>query len=70
MVESHHGTYRGATIAPNGDVSPPIRGVRLDGTNDEEGRRILAEANIPNVHPAATMNEAAEKVVALAKEQS
>lgn len=24
-VESHHGTYRGATIAPNGDVSPPIR---------------------------------------------
>ncbi len=32
MVESHHGTYRGATIAPNGDVTPPIRGVRLDGT--------------------------------------
>lgn len=22
MVESHHGTYRGATIAPNGDVTP------------------------------------------------
>jgi membrane-bound lytic murein transglycosylase B len=33
MVESHHGTYRGAVIAANGDVSPPIRGVRLDGTN-------------------------------------
>jgi len=33
MVESHHGTYRGASIAPNGDVSPPIRGVLLDGTN-------------------------------------
>lgn len=33
MVESHHGTYRGAQIAANGDVSPPIRGVRLDGTN-------------------------------------
>lgn len=33
MVESHHGTYHGATIAPNGDVSPPIRGVRLDGSN-------------------------------------
>ena len=33
MVESHNGTYRGAMIAPNGDVSPPIRGVRLDGTN-------------------------------------
>jgi membrane-bound lytic murein transglycosylase B len=32
MVESHHGTYRGATIAPNGNVTPPIRGVRLDGS--------------------------------------
>jgi membrane-bound lytic murein transglycosylase B len=32
-VESHHGTYRGAVIAENGDVTPPIRGVRLDGTN-------------------------------------
>jgi len=33
MVESHHGTYRGAMIAPNGDVRPLIRGVRLDGSN-------------------------------------
>jgi membrane-bound lytic murein transglycosylase B len=33
MVESHNGTYHGATIAPNGDVTPPIRGVRLDGSN-------------------------------------
>lgn len=32
QVESHHGTYRGATLSANGDVSPPIRGVRLDGT--------------------------------------
>jgi membrane-bound lytic murein transglycosylase B len=32
MVESHHGTYRGARIASNGDVTPFIRGVRLDGT--------------------------------------
>lgn len=32
QVESHHGTYRGATLSPNGDVSPPIRGVRLDGS--------------------------------------
>lgn len=31
-VESKHGTYRGAHIAANGDVSPPIRGVPLDGT--------------------------------------
>ena len=44
--------------------------VRLDGTNDVEGRRILAEANLPGVHAAATMNEAAERVVALAKEAS
>ena len=44
--------------------------VRLDGTNDVEGRRILEEAALPNVHPAKTMNEAAEKVVALAKERS
>ncbi|HEX2212764.1 MAG TPA: lytic transglycosylase domain-containing protein [Mycobacterium sp.] len=33
QVESHHGTYRGAAIAANGDVRPPIRGVLLDGTN-------------------------------------
>lgn len=32
MVESHHGTYRGSVVAPNGDVRPPIRGVRLDGS--------------------------------------
>jgi succinyl-CoA synthetase beta subunit len=40
--------------------------VRLDGTNDEEGRRLLAEANLPNVHTEATMDGAAEKVVELA----
>jgi succinyl-CoA synthetase beta subunit len=41
--------------------------VRLDGTNDEEGRRILADARLPNVQTAATMNEAAERVVELAR---
>ena len=40
--------------------------VRLDGTNDVEGRRILAEAELPGVHTASTMDEAAEKVVELA----
>jgi len=40
--------------------------VRLDGTNDVEGRRLLQEAALPNVHAARTMNEAAEMVVALA----
>ncbi|HEX2016980.1 MAG TPA: ADP-forming succinate--CoA ligase subunit beta [Solirubrobacteraceae bacterium] len=48
-------------------ISPEVPFVvRLDGTNDEEGRRLLAEADLPNVHPASTMNEAAERVVALA----
>jgi succinyl-CoA synthetase beta subunit len=40
--------------------------VRLDGTNDEEGRRLLAEADLANLHTEATMLEAAERVVALA----
>jgi membrane-bound lytic murein transglycosylase B len=33
FVESRNGTYRGATIAPNGDVRPSIRGVSLDGSD-------------------------------------
>jgi succinyl-CoA synthetase beta subunit len=40
--------------------------VRLDGTNDVAGRQLLADAALPNVVTAATMNEAAEKVVELA----
>jgi succinyl-CoA synthetase beta subunit len=40
--------------------------VRLDGTNDEEGRRLLAEADLPNVHAEATMLGAAQRVVELA----
>jgi succinyl-CoA synthetase beta subunit len=40
--------------------------VRLDGTNDEEGRRLLAEADLPNVHTEATMDGAARKVVEVA----
>src|ERR687894_2725425 len=42
--------------------------VRLDGTNDKEGRALLAEANLPNVEVAATMLGAAKKVVELAGE--
>jgi succinyl-CoA synthetase beta subunit len=41
--------------------------VRLDGTNDKEGRALLAEANLPNVHTESTMLGAAEKVVELAE---
>jgi succinyl-CoA synthetase beta subunit len=48
------------------EVKVPIV-VRLDGTNDEEGRRILAEADAPQLHPAKTMLEAADLVVELAK---
>jgi succinyl-CoA synthetase beta subunit len=40
--------------------------VRLDGTNDEEGRRILADANLRNVHVEKTMLGAAARVVELA----
>ena len=44
--------------------------VRLDGTNDEEGRALLAEADLPNVHTEATMLGAAEKVVELAASEA
>jgi succinyl-CoA synthetase beta subunit len=40
--------------------------VRLDGTNDMEGRRLLAEADLPGLHVEATMLGAAELVVGLA----
>jgi succinyl-CoA synthetase beta subunit len=41
--------------------------VRLDGTNSEEGRALLADAALPNVFAAATMDEAAARVVELAR---
>ncbi|HEX2031379.1 MAG TPA: ADP-forming succinate--CoA ligase subunit beta [Actinomycetota bacterium] len=41
--------------------------VRLDGTNAEEGRRILAEARHERIVPAATMLEAARRAVELAR---
>jgi succinyl-CoA synthetase beta subunit len=40
--------------------------VRLDGTNGVEGRELLQAADLPNVHAAATMDEAAARVVELA----
>ena len=48
------------------DVKVPFV-VRLDGTNDVEGREILAEADLPNVTVEKTMDGAAAKVVELAK---
>jgi succinyl-CoA synthetase beta subunit len=41
--------------------------VRLDGTNDKEGRALLAAADLPNVHTESTMLGAARKVVELAQ---
>jgi succinyl-CoA synthetase beta subunit len=40
--------------------------VRLDGTNDVQGRELLAQAALPNVHTETTMLGAAQKVVELA----
>jgi succinyl-CoA synthetase beta subunit len=40
--------------------------VRLDGTNGEEGRALLAEAELPNVYTESTMDGAAARVVELA----
>jgi succinyl-CoA synthetase beta subunit len=48
------------------EISQPIV-VRLDGTNAEEGRQILEDAAPPNLYPAATMLEAAERAVELAR---
>jgi succinyl-CoA synthetase beta subunit len=41
--------------------------VRLDGTNDVEGRRLLEEAALEGVHVEATMDGAAKRVVELAR---
>jgi succinyl-CoA synthetase beta subunit len=41
--------------------------VRLDGTNAEEGRRILADAGNPNIYAEATMLDGAKRAVELAK---
>jgi succinyl-CoA synthetase beta subunit len=41
--------------------------VRLDGTNADEGRAMLAEAAPPNLHVEETMLSAAERVVELAR---
>jgi len=57
-------------IAAFEEIKPTVPFVvRLDGTNDVQGRELLQQAQLPNVHAARTMNEAAEKVVALAAAQ-
>jgi succinyl-CoA synthetase beta subunit len=44
--------------------------VRLDGTNGEDGRSMLAQASLPNVHTESTMDGAAARVVALAAREN
>jgi succinyl-CoA synthetase beta subunit len=41
--------------------------IRLEGTNQEAGQRLLSEANLPNVVTEPTMDGAARKVVELAR---
>ncbi|GAA4863720.1 lytic transglycosylase domain-containing protein [Actinomycetospora straminea] len=41
-IESNHGRYRGASIAANGDVTPRIIGVPLDGTG---GNRTIGDTD-------------------------
>ena len=53
-----------AALDELGDVEVPVV-VRLEGTNVEEGRRILAEADF-DFHVAGDMADAAEKAVAAA----
>jgi succinyl-CoA synthetase beta subunit len=49
------------------DMSVPIV-VRLDGTNAEQGRKMLADAPHPMLHSADTMLGAAQKAVELARQ--
>jgi succinyl-CoA synthetase beta subunit len=74
LVNIFGGITRGEEVA-NGVIEatrrlgdfPQKLVVRLDGTNAEEGRRILDEAALPNVVSAATMQEAAAEAVRLAQ---
>ncbi len=53
------------TASAQMDLKLPLV-VRLDGTNSEEGLKILAEADLPNLHQETTMLDAARRVVELA----
>ncbi len=60
--------FRHPDVAEMRDLSAEDPQERMAGTNDKDGRALLAEANLPNVHTEATMLGAAEKVVELAGE--
>jgi succinyl-CoA synthetase beta subunit len=55
------------TASQQMDLKLPLV-VRLDGTNSEEGLKILAEANLPNLNQETTMLDAARRVVELAQD--
>lgn len=58
---------RGVIEAYN-EVQPDVPMIiRLQGTNAQEGRAIVDEANIPNLISAATLTEAAQKAVEAVK---
>lgn len=73
LINIFGGITRGEEVA-NGivealgkiDIPQPIV-VRLDGTNAEEGRAILADNPFPNLESKPTMLEAAERAVELAR---
>jgi succinyl-CoA synthetase beta subunit len=51
------------------EVNPSVPMIiRLQGTNAEEGRKMIDDANITNIQSANTLTEAAQKAVAAAKE--
>jgi len=58
---------RGVIQAFSEFQTPIPKVVRLVGTNEELGRQLLEEANIPNMITAATLSEAAQKAVAAVK---
>ena len=64
-----YGTQVVAGVTPGKggtDVEGVPMVVRLDGTSDEEGRKLLSDANPPGVFVERTMLDAARRAVELA----
>ncbi|MCS7045900.1 MAG: succinate--CoA ligase subunit beta, partial [Gemmataceae bacterium] len=60
-------TIAGAVIEAFKEVKPTVPFVvRLEGTNVEQGRRLLQESGL-NLTPATDLTDAAKKVVAAAR---
>lgn len=55
-------------LAAYNEVKPDVPMIiRLQGTNAEEGRKLVDEANLPNIVSAETLTDAAKKAVEAAK---